>query len=109
MIQIRQLLFIVAVLALVLAVAAPAQAQNPAETVYKAKCQMCHGPDGKGTPTGIKMGARDFTSADVQKQTDAQLSDAIAKGKNKMPGYEKSLKPEQIKDLVAYIRALAKK
>jgi mono/diheme cytochrome c family protein len=109
MIHIRQLLLVVAVLALVLAVAAPAQAQNPAETVYKAKCAMCHGPDGKGSPTGIKMGAHDFTSADVQKQTDAQLSDAIAKGKNKMPGYEKSLKPEQIKDLVAYIRALAKK
>jgi mono/diheme cytochrome c family protein len=109
MFHIRQLLLVVAVLALVLAIAAPAQAQNPAETLYKAKCAMCHGPDGKGSPTGIKMGAHDFTSADVQKQTDAQLSDAIAKGKNKMPGYEKSLKPEQIKDLVAYIRALAKK
>lgn len=109
MFQFRQLLLVVAVLALVLAVAAPAQAQNPAETLYKAKCAMCHGPDGKGSPTGIKMGAHDFASAEVQKQTDAQLSDAIAKGKNKMPGYEKSLKPEQIKDLVAYIRALAKK
>jgi cytochrome c6 len=88
---------------------APARAQGPAASTFKTKCAMCHGPDGKGSPTGIKMGAHDFTSADVQKQTDAQLSDAIAKGKNKMPGYEKSLKPEQIKDLVAYIRALAKK
>src|SRR5271169_3590760 len=109
MFHIRQLLLVAAVLALVLAIAAPAQAQNPAETVYKAKCAMCHGPDGKGSPTGIKMGAHDFTSEDVQKQTDTQLSDVIAKGKNKMPSYEKSLKPEQIKDLVAYIRALAKK
>jgi len=37
------------------------------------------------------------------------LSDAIAKGKNKMPGYAKTLKPEDIKDLTAYVRALGKK
>ncbi len=55
------------------------------------------------------LGAHDFVSPEVQKQTDAQLAEIIAKGKNKMPGYEKTLKPEQIKDLVAYIRELAKK
>ena len=85
-----------------------AVAQDAAAT-YKAKCAMCHGPDGKGSPMGIKMGARDFTSADVQKQTDAQLTDAIAKGKGKMPAYDGKLKDTDIKDLVAYIRGLAKK
>jgi mono/diheme cytochrome c family protein len=55
------------------------------------------------------MGVHDFASPEVQKQTDAQLTDVISKGKNKMPGYEKSLKPEQVKDLVAFIRELAKK
>ncbi|NDQ58374.1 MAG: cytochrome c [Acidipila sp.] len=90
--------------------AVPARADSATETLYKTKCATCHGPDGKGdTPAGKKMGAHDFTSPDVQKRTDAQLSEAIAKRKNKMPGYEKSLKPEQIKDLVAYIRELGKK
>jgi len=85
-----------------------AVAQDAAAT-YKAKCAMCHGPDGKGSPMGVKMGARDFTSADVQKQTDAQLTEAIAKGKGKMPAYDGKLKDTEIKDLLAYIRGLAKK
>ncbi len=90
--------------------AAPARAQGDAASVYKAKCAMCHGPDGKGdTVMGKKLAARDFGSPEVQKETDDEMAGIIAKGKNKMPGYEKSLKPEQIKELVAYIRGLAKK
>jgi cytochrome c6 len=85
-----------------------AVAQDAAAT-YKAKCAMCHGPDGKGSAMGTKMGARDFTSADVQSQTDAQLTDIIAKGKGKMPGYTGKLKDTEIKDLVTYIRGMAKK
>lgn len=85
-----------------------AMAQDAAAT-YKAKCAMCHGADGKGSPTGLKMGAHDFTSADVQKQTDAQLTEIITKGKGKMPPYDGKLKDTEIKDLVAYIRGLAKK
>lgn len=88
--------------------ASSALAQDAAGT-YKAKCAMCHGADGKGSPTGLKMGAHDFTSADVQKETDAQLTDAITKGKNKMPSYDGKLKDTEIKDLVAYIRSLGKK
>jgi mono/diheme cytochrome c family protein len=77
---------------------------------YKAKCAMCHGADGKGdTPMGKKMGLHDFASQEVQSQSDAQLAEIIAKGKNKMPGYEKSMKESEIKDLVAYVRELGKK
>ena len=83
---------------------------DSAEATYKAKCQMCHGPDGKGeTPAGKAMKVKDFSSEDVQKMSDADLAAAITNGKGKMPAYGKSLKPEQIKDLVAYIRSLAKK
>jgi cytochrome c6 len=87
---------------------ASAVAQDAAAT-YKAKCAMCHGADGKGSAIGLKMGARDLTSPDVQKQTDAQLVETITKGKNKMPAYEGKLKDAEIKDLVAFIRSLAKK
>src|SRR6185436_51289 len=52
--------------------------------IYKAKCAMCHGPDGKGeTPTGKKMKVRDLGSPEVQKMTDAELAKVIADGKNK--------------------------
>jgi cytochrome c6 len=87
----------------------PAAAQDAAAATYKAKCAMCHGADGKGdTPAGKKMGAHDFASDEVQKQSDTDLGQMISKGKNKMPGYESKLKPEEIKDLVSYVRKLGK-
>jgi hypothetical protein len=55
------------------------------------------------------MKLRDLRSAEVQKLTDAKLYEITAKGKGKMPGYEKSLGAEQVKQLVAYTRELAKK
>ena len=86
----------------------PAFADDAAAT-YKAKCAMCHGADGKGdTPAGKKMGVHDFASDEVQKLPDADLAKILAKGKNKMPGYENKLKPEEINNLVSYVRKLGK-
>jgi mono/diheme cytochrome c family protein len=78
-----------------------------ASTLFKSKCAACHGADGSGSSMGKKMGAHDFTSADVQKMSDAELTDIITNGKNKMPKYA-SLTPEEVKGLVAYIRTLKK-
>jgi cytochrome c6 len=85
------------------------RAQDNTDKTYKAKCVMCHAADGSGSPVGKKMGTHDFRGEEVQKMTDAYLTDALAKGKNKMPGYEKTMKPDEIKDMVAYIRAMAPK
>jgi len=52
---------------------------------------------------------RDFASGEVQKETDKELIEITSKGKNKMPGYEKTLKESQIKALVGYICEFAKK
>jgi mono/diheme cytochrome c family protein len=77
---------------------------------FKAKCAMCHGADGSGsTATGKALKVRDLASPDVQGQTDAQLTDIVANGKNKMPAYKGKLTDDQIKGLVAYVRGLAKK
>ena len=98
----------VAGLALVLT-SVPAQAEDAA-ALYKTKCAACHGADGKGeTPIGKTNKIRDLGSAEVQAQSDADLTTLIANGKGKMPAYGKSLKPDQVKDLVAYIRTLGKK
>ena len=64
--------------------------------------------DGAGSAMGKAMGAHDLASAEVQQMSDAQLSDIITNGKSKMPAYGKSLKPDDIKGLVAYIRTLKK-
>ena len=85
------------------------RAADDTGALYKTKCAACHGPDGKGeTAIGKTNKIRDLGSADVQKQSDDELAVVIASGKGKMPGYGKSLKPEQIKGLVAYIRGLGK-
>ncbi len=87
-----------------------AEAQSPAEKVYKTKCAMCHANDGSGnTPAGKKLGARDLNSPEVQSESDAQLIEVLKRGKSKMPAYGKTLKEDEIKGLVAYIRELAKK
>jgi cytochrome c6 len=100
---------IVFVALVLVALPVAAFAGDNAETIFKAKCVMCHGADGAGqTPAGQKLGAADLRSADVQKQTDTQLEEVIANGRKKMPGYAKTLKPADIKGLVAYVRNLAK-
>jgi mono/diheme cytochrome c family protein len=92
--------------AVVFSVSLPAHAQDAAG-LFKTKCAACHGADGTGSAMGKKMGAHDFTTAEVQGMSDAQLTDIITNGKNKMPKYG-SLPPDQIKGLVAYIRTLKK-
>jgi cytochrome c6 len=87
-----------------ISICTPSAAAQDAAGTYKAKCAMCHGPDGKGG----KMGTRDFASADLKAETDAQLLEIITKGKGKMPSYDGKLKDTEIKDLVTYIRGLAK-
>jgi len=100
-------LVVVAMTAVALLSILPARAQDASATMYKAKCAACHGPDGSGSTMGKKLGARDFRTPDVQKMSDTELSDIISSGKNKMPAYGKSLKADDIKGLVAYIRSLA--
>jgi cytochrome c553 len=76
---------------------------------YKAKCATCHGPDGKGdTAMGKTMKVKDLGSDEVQKQSDAELTTIIEKGKKPMPAYEGKLTKEQIDGLVKYIRSLKK-
>jgi cytochrome c6 len=83
-----------------------ALAQGGAD-LFKSKCAMCHGPDGKGeTATGKTLHVRDLGSAEVQSQSDADLTKIITNGKGKMPKYDDKLTKDQISDLVKYIRTL---
>ena len=85
-------------------------AAGDADATYKAKCAMCHGPDGAGaTPTGKALKVRDLGSPEVQKQSDAELNSIIGQGKNKMPGFAKSLKPDDLSGLLATVRGFGKK
>lgn len=79
--------------------------------VYAAKCAICHGKDGRGTPNWRAKGQPDFTNAVWQKsRTDAQLADATKNGKGKyMPAFKGKLSDEEIAAVVAKVRAFGHK
>jgi cytochrome c6 len=104
----RVLRISIVVLAFTVVSATLALAQGGADT-FKARCAMCHGPDGKGdTAMGKKFGLKDLGSAEVQATSDADLTAIITKGKDKMPEYGSKLSKEQIDGLVKYVRSLKK-
>jgi len=91
-------------------VSMPLMAQSGGEALYAQKCKVCHGPDGSGdTMMGKKLGVKDLRSAEVQKQTDAQINEIITKGKDKMVGFGGKISNDEIKSLVAFVRELGKK
>lgn len=95
---------------IILAFPSVMRAQNDAAKLFKANCALCHGADGSGnTPTGKAMKAKDLKSDEVQKQTDAALTEVISKGRNKMPAFGSKFSPDVISSLVVYIRQIAKK
>jgi mono/diheme cytochrome c family protein len=99
------------VIALLVLIATPllADATPDGAAIFKAKCAMCHGPDGSGqTAMGKSLKIRALGSADVQKQTDAELTNIVTNGKNKMLAYKGKLTPEEIKVVVGFIRTLKK-
>ncbi len=100
--------FCAALLSAFLLCASLAVAQD-GKTLFDSKCKMCHGADGAAaTPMGKNLHIRDLRSADVQKQSDAELMQIITKGKGKMPAFGDKLTKEQITSVVKYIRELGK-
>jgi cytochrome c oxidase cbb3-type subunit III len=74
--------------------------------IYKQRCSMCHGADGKGF-AAIKT--PDFTDPNWQKSvTNKQMIEVIENGKKgtAMPSFKDKLKDDEIQAVVAYIRSL---
>lgn len=80
-----------------------------AATTFKAKCAMCHGADATGnTPMGKKFNIPDLRAPEIQKKPKAELANAIAKGKNKMPAFEGKMTSDEVNGLATYVRQLKK-
>ena len=78
--------------------------------LYKTKCAMCHGPDGKGdTAMGKNLKLKDLASDDVQSVHDSEMKTLIENGKGKMPAFKGKLTDKQLGDLIQFIRTLKKK
>jgi mono/diheme cytochrome c family protein len=74
-------------------------------------CAVCHGKDGdgKGDMTDLK-GITDLTDpATLKGKTDGELFYVIKKGKGDMPPEGDRGKPEDLWNLVNYVRSLSKK
>lgn len=106
--QIRQRALPLAICLICLSV--PVWAQGDGASLFKSKCAGCHSADGSASgAAGKAMHIRDLGSADVQKQTDAELTAIIVNGKGSMPSYKGKLTDDQTKSVVSFIRSLKKK
>jgi cytochrome c6 len=88
------------VLAAAFAFAPLARAESGAE-VYTAKCKLCHGPDGKGSAVGLKMGAKDLT---VTKLSEAEIAKTVEEGRGKMTPFKGKLDAGQIQAVAKYVK-----
>jgi len=99
------------VLGMVLAAPAAAAAEDAAK-IFAKSCTPCHGKEGEPNAVFAKQGVRSFKDQAWQKAaTDAQIEKSIREGKKgtMMASFEKQFSAEEIKGLVAYVRALGKK
>ncbi|MFQ5690964.1 MAG: c-type cytochrome [Gemmatimonadota bacterium] len=82
--------------------------------IYRKQCVACHGKTGKGDgPAAVALTPKPKNLADpegpVAKLSDEQLIEVLTKGKGTMPGFSALLSPDEIKEVVAYIRELEAK
>ncbi|MDR3754967.1 MAG: cytochrome c [Terracidiphilus sp.] len=97
------------ILCLAAAFVTPAFAQSSGADIYKAKCLMCHGPDGMANnPAGKALKAVSFKDPAVIKASDAELFTAVKNGKGKMPAENGKLTDAQINAAIQYVRTLEK-
>jgi len=78
-------------------------AQQPGAPIFAANCAGCHGADGRGGEHAPNIA----TAPEVQRLTDRELAGIIRNGISGagMPAFS-SFKPQEIADVVAYLRIL---
>lgn len=96
----KKSLAVLAGLALASSLAMGAELSSNAD--YKAKCAICHGANGEGKPALKTPPLKEAAS-----KSDAELTEIVTKGKPpKMPAFGGKLSADQIKAIVADIKAL---
>ncbi|MES2390958.1 MAG: cytochrome c [Acidobacteriota bacterium] len=90
-----------------------AESQAFARKMYNFDCAMCHGANGNGKgdmAAGMKVAPKDLTDlASLKDYSDGEIYYVIKNGRGEMLGEGDRLKPDQIWNMVIYIRAFAKK
>jgi len=80
-------------------------------SLYEAKCQICHGPNGRGdgpAAAALNPKPRDFTNpAFWQNNADEKIKRTVTTGKGMMPAF--NLDDDEIKAVTAYMHHTFKK
>ena len=78
--------------------------------IYAQHCKSCHGKEGYGDGTKAKeleTEMRDFSTEEVQEQTDGELYYKSFIGRDEMPNFEKKVREEEDRWMVInYMRSL---
>jgi mono/diheme cytochrome c family protein len=75
--------------------------------IFKDNCVKCHGENGAGGRVqveGREIKVPNLTGEHAKKPTDERLATKISDGDDEMPAFKDKLTPEQIQDLVRFIR-----
>ena len=92
---------------------ATAESLAAGKKIYGMDCEMCHGKEGAGdgdVAADMKLSLKDFRDeATLKDVSDKELFDIIDKGRGKMMGEEGRLKPDQVWNVINYVRAFSKK
>jgi len=90
-----------------------AESKAKAKKMYGYDCEMCHNANGDGKSDlakDMKLTLTDFTDPKtLSGKSDAELFDIIKNGKGQMPPEDATrAKPDDVWNLVLYIRGMAK-
>jgi mono/diheme cytochrome c family protein len=95
---------------------APTAAASPTKPVdefaaaranFQQHCEACHGPQGEGGL--VKVDNKQIKVASLKadhavKHTDEELTKMITNGEEEMPSFKDKLNPQQISDMVRFVR-----
>ena len=77
--------------------------------IYAKDCQNCHGAEGNGGPVkledGTKLKVPSLREGHALRHPDSDFVKQITKGGDGMPAFADKLKPEEINDLIKFIRS----
>jgi mono/diheme cytochrome c family protein len=103
-----------ALLTLIIALAGASSAEADGKATYDRLCAGCHAADGRGNAEKAKALKIDPELLNLGRPAAAELSrdqlrSIILKGKDKMPAYQKKLKPAEVDPVLDHSIELARK